>query len=101
MADDAPVPVTFRPKSPQARALLEAVARHRGVSLSKLAAEATDHFARLYVEKVGAEQFSADLRSIHDREQRVSERMLQDILNDPGVDGTSPSDDDVLPMRTQ
>ncbi|WP_345509315.1 hypothetical protein [Terrabacter aeriphilus] len=86
MREDQPMtvqvasPVTFRPKNAESRALLEAVAQHRGLSVSKLVAEAADKFARQYIEKVGPEKFASDLHEAAERRERSLQRQVAQFL---------------------
>lgn len=106
MSDQVAAPVTFRPKNAQSRELLEAVAEHRGASVSKLVAEATDKFARQYIELIGPEKFASDLRKAAERRERSLQRQMTQFFEQAEVAGSdepeesssskSTRDDDVV-----
>lgn len=81
-----PEPVTFRPRSSDARALLEAVATVRGTSVSKFVAEAAERYAFEVVRKMGKDEFAAQLREIEERQQRMTDRLMASLDEDESLD---------------
>jgi hypothetical protein len=78
MTDDGPI--TFRPKNAQSRAMLEAVAQHRGMSLSKLVAVTMDDVARNYIANVGPAKFAEDLKAAAEERERSLARQLEAMV---------------------
>lgn len=96
-------PITFRASSPEARQLIEDVARHRGISLSKLAAAVMEDFAAKYIRKVGPQQFADDLRQVDEMEQRNRDRFLaglDDFLQPAGLVDADDAGDTSSPVPT-
>ena len=94
-------PVTFRPKTPEARALLEAVATVRGLSVSKFVAESAERSAVEFVRKMGKEEFAARLEEIEARQQRLRTQFMASLDEElDGLDNKSGADDNPMSNRT-
>ncbi|UZJ26993.1 hypothetical protein RHODO2019_18550 (plasmid) [Rhodococcus antarcticus] len=92
VAYKAPAPVTARLASEADRVLLEAVAEHQGLTVSKLVARAIQDYIREYVREVGPDTIVRDNRATAEaREQSISRQMnslMSDVpLAPPGANG--------------